>query len=95
MERARPSWNICVINKAMLINPGDTSKDTEASVKGHSLLKSKWCWSPGSFPSPVDVCQCWVKGRLSLENPRPGVSFLLSPLRLQHKDIASIATVPS
>lgn len=76
--RARPGWRAlwkepdrpgtsCVINKAMLINAGDTSKDTEASVKGRTLLRSKWGWSLGSFPSPAGVCLCWVNGRLSLD----------------------------
>lgn len=76
--RARAGWRAswkepdypgtsCVINKAMFINAGDTSKDIEARVKGHTLLKSNWCWSLGPFPSPAGVCQCWVNGRLSLD----------------------------
>lgn len=67
--RARAGWRAlweepdhpgtsCVINKAVLISAGDTSKNTEASVKGHTLLRSKWCWSPG--PSPVQLVSVCV-----------------------------------
>lgn len=60
-ERTRWAQNIFLWYKVSQCskNAGDTSKDTEASVKGHPLVSSKWCCSSVVLPSPgrlVSIC---------------------------------------